>query len=171
MIYCTRGELANHYTTDTVLLSGEIWVVKQIFLERKHQNYNLFIFHLCTSTQRTKKQYLKNSKDMLEYIESRSLSSCNSIITFDIPILYTTIPLSKLKDRLKELVQQGFIEIQIFCPRKGLILFYQIPLWFSQAWHLNSCVLTFDNDYSCCPWNCVHRLNQWIPGKIGVQRI
>ena len=109
MIYCTRGELANHYTTDTVLLSGEIWVVKQIFLERKHQNYNLFIFHLCTSTQRTKKQYLKNSKDMLEYIESRSLSSCNSIKTFDFSTIHTTISHSNLKDKIRELVQLCFI--------------------------------------------------------------
>ena len=47
MIYCTLGELANHYTTDTVLLSGEIWVVKQIFLERKHQNCMIYLFFIC----------------------------------------------------------------------------------------------------------------------------
>ena len=34
----------------------------------------------------------KNSKDLLEYIQSRSLSSCNSIKTFDFSTLYTTIP-------------------------------------------------------------------------------
>jgi hypothetical protein len=48
---------------------------------------------------------LKNSKDLLEYIQSISLCSCNSIKTFDFSILYTTIPDSKLKDRLMELVQ------------------------------------------------------------------
>ena len=53
---------------------------------------------------------LKNSKDMLEYIQSRSLSSCNSIKTFDFFTLYTTIPHSKLKDKLRELVQLCFIE-------------------------------------------------------------
>jgi hypothetical protein len=53
---------------------------------------------------------LKNSKDLLEYIQSRSLSSCNSIKTFDFSTLYTTIPLSKLKDRLRELVQLCFIK-------------------------------------------------------------
>ena len=52
---------------------------------------------------------LKNSEDLLEYIQSMSLSSCNSIKTFDFSILYTTIPHSKLKDRLKELVQLCFI--------------------------------------------------------------
>ena len=53
---------------------------------------------------------LKNSKDMLEYIQSRSLSSCNSITTFDFSTLYTTIPHSKLKDKLRELVQLCFMK-------------------------------------------------------------
>ena len=53
---------------------------------------------------------LKNSKDLLEYIQSRSLSSCNSIKTFDFSTLYTTIPHSKLKDRLRELLQLCFIK-------------------------------------------------------------
>ena len=39
-----------------------------------------------------------------------SLSSCNSIKTFDFSILYTTIPHSKLKDRLRELVQPCHIK-------------------------------------------------------------
>ena len=53
---------------------------------------------------------LKNSKDLLEYIQSRSLSSCNSIKTFDFSTLYTNILHSKLKDKLKELVQLCFIK-------------------------------------------------------------
>ena len=53
---------------------------------------------------------LKNSKDLLEYIQFRSLSSCNSIKTFDISTLYATIPHSKLKDKLRELVQLCFIK-------------------------------------------------------------
>ena len=56
------------------------------------------------------KWILKNSKYLLEYIQSRSLSSCNSINTFDFSTLYTTIPHSKLKDRLWELVQLCFIK-------------------------------------------------------------
>ena len=48
---------------------------------------------------------LKTSKDLLEYLQSRYLSSCNSIKTFDFFTLYTSISHSKLKDRLKELVQ------------------------------------------------------------------
>ena len=53
---------------------------------------------------------LKNSKDLLEYIQSRSLSSCNSIKTYDFSTLYTTIPHSKLKEKLKELVQLCFVK-------------------------------------------------------------
>jgi hypothetical protein len=52
---------------------------------------------------------LKNSKNQLEYIQSRFLS-CNSIKTFDFSTLYTTIPHSKLEDKLRELVQLCFIK-------------------------------------------------------------
>ena len=51
---------------------------------------------------------LKTSKDLLEYIQSKPLSSCNSIKTFDFFTLYTTIPHSKLKNRLRELIQLCF---------------------------------------------------------------
>jgi len=44
---------------------------------------------------------LKNSQDLLEYIQIRFLSSCNSINTFDFSTHYTSIPHSKLKDRLR----------------------------------------------------------------------
>ena len=53
---------------------------------------------------------LKNSKDLLEYIQSRTLSSCYSIKTFDSSTLYTIIPHSKLKDGLGELAQLCFIK-------------------------------------------------------------
>jgi hypothetical protein len=42
---------------------------------------------------------LKNSKDQLAYIKARSLSTSNSTKTFDISILYTTIPHPKLNDK------------------------------------------------------------------------
>jgi len=53
---------------------------------------------------------LKNSKDLLEYLQSRSLSSCNIIKRFGFSTLYITIPHSKLKDKLRELVQLCFIK-------------------------------------------------------------
>ena len=43
-------------------------------------------------------------------MQYRSLSSCNSIKTFDFYTLCTTIPHSKLKDKLRELVQLCFIK-------------------------------------------------------------
>jgi len=49
---------------------------------------------------------MKNSKDLLENIRSRSLSSCNSIKTFDFSTLYTT----KHEDKLRELVQLCFLK-------------------------------------------------------------
>jgi deoxyribodipyrimidine photolyase-like uncharacterized protein len=52
---------------------------------------------------------LKNSKDVLEYIQSRYLSSCNRINTYDFNMLSTPIPHSKLKCILRELVQLCFI--------------------------------------------------------------
>jgi len=53
---------------------------------------------------------MKNSKYLFEYIQSRSLSSCNSIKTFDFSTVYTTISHSKLKNKLRELVQLCFIK-------------------------------------------------------------
>ena len=46
----------------------------------------------------------------ISYIQSRSLSSCNIIIIFDFSILCTTIPHSKGKDNLRELIQLCFIK-------------------------------------------------------------
>ena len=53
---------------------------------------------------------LKNTKDLVKYIQSSSASSCNGINIFDCSTLYTTITRSKLKDRLRELVQLCFIK-------------------------------------------------------------
>jgi len=47
---------------------------------------------------------LKNSEDQLEYIQSmqyRSLSSCNSINTFDFSTLYIAIPHAKPEGQIK----------------------------------------------------------------------
>ena len=53
---------------------------------------------------------LKSSKDHLEYIESRSLSSYNNIKTFDFSSVYATFHHSKLIDRLKPSVHLWFIK-------------------------------------------------------------
>ena len=51
---------------------------------------------------------LKNSKELLEHLGSQSLSHVNSIKTYDFSTLYTTIPHTKLKTRLKDLIKQCF---------------------------------------------------------------
>ena len=51
---------------------------------------------------------LKNSKDLLEILSSRSHYVCNSIKAFDFSTLYTTIPHTLLKSRNKELIQRCF---------------------------------------------------------------
>ena len=79
---------------------------------------------------------LKNSKDLLEYIQSRSLFSCNSIKPFDFSTLYMSIPHSKRKDKLRELVQLCFIKKNSQRRYKYLVLgrdrsyFVKNPLWF-----------------------------------------
>ena len=65
---------------------------------------------------------LKNSKDLLDYKQSRSLSSCNNIRICDLSTLYTTIRHSKLKGRLSELVQLYFIKRNTQCRYKYLVL-------------------------------------------------
>jgi membrane-bound ClpP family serine protease len=47
---------------------------------------------------------LKNSKDLLDNLKSRSFSQVSSIKTLDFSTLYTTLPHDKLKTRLKETI-------------------------------------------------------------------
>ena len=51
---------------------------------------------------------LKNSKELLENLNSHSLTSIHSIKTFDFSTLYTTIPHNKLKSRLTDIIRQAF---------------------------------------------------------------
>ena len=88
---------------------------------------------------------LKKSKDLLEYIQSNFLSSCNFIKTFEFSTLYTSIPHSKLKEKLKELVLLCFIKKNGKRRYKYLVLdrntslFWIGSLWFKQRipwnWH------------------------------------
>ena len=49
---------------------------------------------------------LKNSKDLLDNLKSRSFSQVSSIKTFDFSTLYTTLPNDKLKTHLKETIHK-----------------------------------------------------------------
>ena len=51
---------------------------------------------------------LKNSKDLLDNLKSRSFSQISSIKTLDFSTLYTTLPHDKLKTRLKEIIHKAF---------------------------------------------------------------
>jgi uncharacterized UBP type Zn finger protein len=51
---------------------------------------------------------LKNSKDLLDNLKSRSFSQVSSIKTFDFSTLYITLPHDKLKTRLKETIHKAF---------------------------------------------------------------
>jgi hypothetical protein len=51
---------------------------------------------------------LKNSKDLLDNLKSRSFSQVSSIKTFDFSTLHTTLPHDKLKTRLKETIHKAF---------------------------------------------------------------
>ena len=51
---------------------------------------------------------LKNSKELLDNLKSRSFSQVSSIKTFDFPTPYTTLPHDKLKTRLKEAIHKDF---------------------------------------------------------------
>ena len=54
---------------------------------------------------------LKNSKDLLDNLQSRSFSHVSSIKTFDFSTLYTTLPHDKIKTRLKETIHKAFSHI------------------------------------------------------------
>jgi hypothetical protein len=97
---------------------------------------------------------------MLECIQSMSFS-CNSIYTFNFSTLYTTIPHSKLKDRLRELFQLCFIKKNGQRRYKYLVLgrdgyyFVKKTLWFYQKvlwnwYHQHARV--FDWQHICYAW-------------------
>ena len=65
---------------------------------------------------------LKNSKDMLEYICSRSLSSCNNIKSCDFSTLCTAIPHSKLNYKSGLLVQLCFMKRNHQCRYKYIVI-------------------------------------------------
>ena len=51
---------------------------------------------------------LKNSKDLLDSLQSRSFSQISFIKTFDFSTLFTTLSHDKLKTRLKETIHKDF---------------------------------------------------------------
>ena len=52
---------------------------------------------------------LKNSKELLEHLQSPNFNHITSIKSFDFSTLYTTIPQQKLKSRLATIIRNSFI--------------------------------------------------------------
>ena len=75
---------------------------------------------------------LKKSKDLLENLKSQSLKYCSNINTFDFSSLYTTIPYSKLKSRLKELDNLCFFN------KKGTRRFKYLVLGYDSAYFVKN---------------------------------
>ena len=51
---------------------------------------------------------IKNSKDLLQTLQSQSLKFCTNIKIFNFSTLYATIPHAKLKNRIQSLIKQCF---------------------------------------------------------------
>ena len=52
---------------------------------------------------------LKNSKELLEHLQSPNFNHTTSIKSFDFSTLYTTIPHQKLKSKLATIIRNSFI--------------------------------------------------------------
>ena len=52
---------------------------------------------------------VKNSKELLEHLQSPNFNHITSIKSFDFSTLYTTIPHQKLKSRLATIIRNSFI--------------------------------------------------------------
>ena len=78
--------------------------------ENLRDNYSMTATNSCDlfSPLLYSKWILKNSKDLLDNLKSRSFSQVSSIKTFDFSTLYTTLPHVKLKICLKETIHKAF---------------------------------------------------------------
>ena len=85
---------------------------------------------------------LKNSKELLENLQSQNFNHITSIKSFDFSTLYTTIPHQKLKSRLETITRNSFFflqkwtsHIQISCFKSRMTLFCQATLRFEKQVH------------------------------------
>jgi len=78
---------------------------------------------------------LNNSKDLLKYIQSRSLTSCNNIKIFDFSTVYTTIPHSNLRDRFVSLKRMANVDANAFS-KKGQIYALTVFFYLQHIWNV-----------------------------------
>ena len=84
---------------------------------------------------------LKNSKDLLENLQSQHFSTVHSIKTYDFSTLYTTIPHEKLKNRLFDIVDSCFFSKKGSRKYKYLVLGYQKHILYKTTLILNKSTL------------------------------
>ena len=65
---------------------------------------------------------LKNSKELLEHLQSLNFNHITSIQSFDFSTLYTIIPHQKLKSRLATIIRNSFVHKHGNCRYKFLVL-------------------------------------------------
>ena len=70
---------------------------------------------------------LKNSKELLEHLQSPNFNHITSIKSFDFSTLYTTIPHQKLKSRLATIIRNSFIHKNGNRRYKFLVLGHEGP--------------------------------------------
>ena len=85
---------------------------------------------MCTSLEThhiNQMWILKNSKELLEHLQSPNFNHITSIKSFDFSTLYTTIPHQKLKSRLATIIQNSFIHKNGNRRYKFLVLGHEGP--------------------------------------------
>ena len=70
---------------------------------------------------------LKNSKELLEYLQSPDFNNITSIQSFDFSTLYTAIPHQKLKSRLATIIRYSCPHKSGNCRYKYLVLGHEGP--------------------------------------------
>ena len=95
-------------TTSTSLLRNLDLIY---FLETLHTLLQIFLHQrfLTTINRFNHMWTLKNSKELLEHLQSPNFNHITTIKSFDFSTLYTTIPHQKLKSRLAIIIRNSFI--------------------------------------------------------------
>ena len=82
---------------------------------------------------------LKNSKELLEHLQSPNFNHITSIESFDFSTLYTTIPHQKLKNRLATVIRNSFIHKNGHRRYKVLVLGREEPYFVKQNRSTEGC--------------------------------
>ena len=84
-------------------------------------------FRSCSRSGVNQMWILKNSKELLEHLQSPNFNHITSIKSFNFSTLYTTIPHQKLKSRLATIIRNSFIHKNWNRRYKFLVLGLEAP--------------------------------------------